>query len=419
MSARREGLQVRSNFSVLLRLEHPLPEYRWRLVDSIYRSAQAVIEGTLALLLVLGIAEVRTGWPVFGWGALALLAITTARLWDRSQYMRAAGPAISAPRGTPEGWALRHASGAFVTSCLWGVTDLCVLARFDDPLLQMFTLMVQAGWLAGACLRAAASPITLFGQALLALVPSEAGLLLAHDGMVKIILPLVLLHFSALIRTGRWLGAQLVAMIESEHLMADAYTQLARLSAMDGLTGIANRRAFDAALMSEWHRATRESTDLALLMIDVDFFKLYNDRYGHLGGDDCLRTIAGHVSRALLRGPDLAARYGGEEFAALLPGISEQGARDVADRLRADVEAARLPHAAAPLGHISVSIGVASLAPTPHDEPQSLVSLADNALYDAKRAGRNQVRCASDRLRLGQWRAEDRATLGPAADKSR
>jgi two-component system chemotaxis family response regulator WspR len=413
----------------------PAPDYGWRLVASIYGSAQAVVEGTMALGVVLAVCAARTRAPVFSSIGLVVLGLFGARLWDLHMFRRARAAAASNKAaalsesdggncdiGSPEGWASRHAAGAFVTAMLWGCIDLCVLVGFDDPLLQMFTLMVQAGWIASACMRAAASPVTVLGTALLALIPTEIGVVLAHGGLVKMIIPIALLQLSALLRTGRSLGAQLVAMIDSEQRVAEANARLTRLSATDGMTGIANRRAFDAALLAEWSRARREASDISLILLDVDHFKLYNDTYGHLDGDDCLRAIALLMTSALLRPADMVARFGGEEFVALLPGTGEQGARHVAERVREQVCQAALAHAETALGCVSVSIGVASIAPVQSDDPQSLIRLADAALYDAKRSGRNQVRCASERLALGPWQGPGgdagppRASVSPHAD---
>ncbi|WP_170162298.1 diguanylate cyclase [Caldimonas tepidiphila] len=170
---------------------------------------------------------------------------------------------------------------------------------------------------------------------------------------------------------------------------------LARLVNQDGLTGLANRRRFDEALENEWRRARRERRPLSLLMLDVDLFKRYNDRYGHLGGDECLKTVAEVIAHCVHRPADVAARYGGEEFAVILPGTPLAGAFELAHRIRERLAAQALPHADAPLGRVTVSIGVASLVPTGQDAEQ-LVRLADAALYRAKAEGRDRV-CGSDR----------------------
>jgi two-component system chemotaxis family response regulator WspR len=168
--------------------------------------------------------------------------------------------------------------------------------------------------------------------------------------------------------------------------------ELQRLSAVDGLTGLANRRRFDEALDLECRRARREVAPLSLIMTDVDFFKKYNDAYGHQGGDECLRRVASVLALGARRPADLAARYGGEEFALILPHTSAEGAAIVAETLRTGVAALNILHAgSAAAPHVTLSLGVASLeASDPALEPKQLVELADVALYSAKRGGRNR-----------------------------
>lgn len=172
-----------------------------------------------------------------------------------------------------------------------------------------------------------------------------------------------------------------------------ANRRLAELSETDALTGIANRRLFDRRLAEEWLRALRHGLPLALLLIDVDFFKRYNDRHGHPAGDACLRRIAELLGGCARRADELVARYGGEEFVLLLPHTPAEDARVQAERCRAAVDAAAIRHDDSPLGPaVTLSIGVATL-PLGADEadPQHLVRIADEALYRAKREGRNRV----------------------------
>lgn len=169
---------------------------------------------------------------------------------------------------------------------------------------------------------------------------------------------------------------------------------LKELSFMDGLTHVANRRHFDRMLGNEVRRAARQQQPLALLMVDVDFFKPFNDNYGHGRGDECLIRVAGAMQAVVNRPTDLLARYGGEEFVVLLPETGLEGARKVADALHRAVASLQFPHSHSPAAdHVTISIGVAS---NERDLPlpaESLLELADQALYRAKAAGRNRIEC--------------------------
>ena len=171
-----------------------------------------------------------------------------------------------------------------------------------------------------------------------------------------------------------------------------ANLELQRLSLLDGLTCIGNRRCLDDFLEREWRRAMRDRTPLAALMLDIDYFKLYNDTYGHLAGDECLKRVAGVLRDSIQRTTDFVSRYGGEEFVVVLPATNEHGALTVAEKLRRGVADLAIPHGLSPLGGIvTVSIGVAVAVPTSETAAAALLTAADRALYQAKAAGRNQV----------------------------
>ncbi len=175
---------------------------------------------------------------------------------------------------------------------------------------------------------------------------------------------------------------------------ARAEDRLEELATTDALTGLRNRRKFDAAIEFEWRRAIRTARPIALLLVDADYFKIYNDTFGHQAGDQALIAIAGCVSAAAKRAGDCAARYGGEEFAVLLPGAADRDAREVAETIRQRVECVPADPA-----QLSVSIGIASMRPLVTMEWTELVEAADKALYAAKAAGRNQCVVAEERHR--------------------
>ena len=200
-----------------------------------------------------------------------------------------------------------------------------------------------------------------------------------------------------------------------ERQLCDINDRLRELAQLDSLTGLANRRTFDAHLFTEWKAAIKQRQPIAALMIDVDHFKPFNDRYGHVHGDACLRKV-GEVLKACTRSHDLgppaggvemrrglanlaglghntqlAARYGGEEFAVLLPGVDLDAATQIGERIRAAVEELLIAHAGTPWGFVSISVGAASITPAERASPQELTEMADACLYEAKQRGRNTV----------------------------
>lgn len=177
------------------------------------------------------------------------------------------------------------------------------------------------------------------------------------------------------------------------HLALKKHTELLEnLAFLDGLTSIANRRQFDQQLEKEWRRMMRQAASLAVLLVDIDHFKKFNDQYGHGAGDECLRLVAQTIADVTKRPGDLTARYGGEEFAVILPDTDEAGALAVAKSMHLVVDKLMLPHAASPVAdHVTVSIGVASDVPQRQGNLQDLINAADQALYRAKTMGRNQV----------------------------
>lgn len=173
-------------------------------------------------------------------------------------------------------------------------------------------------------------------------------------------------------------------------LSRDALEQLAR---MDGLTGLMNRRSFDAALDREWRRSARTQHNISVIMMDVDHFKQFNDSYGHSAGDECLKQIARAAEGALQRPADLVARYGGEEFVALLPDTAQDGAMSVAEEIRTAVSALKIPHSASSAAsYVTMSMGFATTVANTAPNPSALVKAADTQLYAAKKDGRNRTK---------------------------
>ncbi len=201
----------------------------------------------------------------------------------------------------------------------------------------------------------------------------------------------------------RWAMTELRLQVDRERMLTEkqrkltedlekANEELHRLASVDGLTGIANRRYFDNYLEREWKRAARNHFSLSIIMCDVDFFKPYNDTYGHQAGDDCLKLVADVIDRHLKRPTDLLARYGGEEFAVVLPDTLAEGAVYVAENIRQKLWERGIPHQGSRVSdRLTLSCGVATIVPTSESHLRELIRTADLALYQAKKQGRDRV----------------------------
>jgi diguanylate cyclase (GGDEF)-like protein len=284
--------------------------------------------------------------------------------------------------------------------CLIGL----IFATSRYPLIFMlYPLLMLVDWMLGLL----GSSIALCGACVLSVFLTEHGLgPFANASDLGISRDLALqaylgFHLIGFLPTSILFVRQRCMHRELRHSLAQA----ARLAALDALTGVANRRALDSNLEEQWLLALRNQTPLALLMIDADNFKEYNDRLGHQAGDACLRALAMALAKRVSRPADLVARFGGEEFAVLLPDTPIEGAQHVAEMIRLAIHNLAIAHPGAPLGPstglfkeqriVTVSIGCTALVPTAGSRLHQLIELADQALYEAKRSGRDRV-CAVD-----------------------
>lgn len=214
----------------------------------------------------------------------------------------------------------------------------------------------------------------------------EAG---GDDYLVKPINEVIL---AAKMRAMERIATMREQLIEISSELEEANAELQKLADVDGLTGIANRRSLDAYLEHETARCIRENQPISVIMIDLDHFKAYNDLYGHLAGDNCLKKIAEILKHKVRRPSDIAGRFGGEEFCIILPNTDKEGAKHVAEFVRLTVEALAIPHVGnGEKGVVSLSLGVVTHHPGPSFAISTLLNDADKALYHAKRCGRNRV----------------------------
>ncbi|MBL8470889.1 MAG: diguanylate cyclase [Rhodocyclaceae bacterium] len=317
-------------------------------------------------------------------------------------YRRALQAANPAPQRIT-----RYALSVGLSGLAWGSGGLLVLHA--SPLTLTIVLTAVQAMVMGGTPTLAASMPAFLAFAIPAILPMIAALLsLGSDMYVALAgYQAIFLALGVLIarRYNRTLCALFRLGHEKEDLLkslSEAHEQQAALAVTDPLTGIANRRRFDAVLGQEFARLKRAGAPLSLLLLDVDHFKSYNDSYGHQAGDRCLIEVAAVLQANMQRPADLAARYGGEEFAAILPETDQTGALQVAERIRARIQALGIPHRGSlTAAHLTASFGVATIYCYSVRNPAELIELADQQLYRAKAGGRNQAAAASAQPRGG------------------
>lgn len=228
-----------------------------------------------------------------------------------------------------------------------------------------------------------------------AILPGEDVLwnIMPGIGAVLVFLLFVgILFFRSVFATSVYLQNQNTILSETSAQLKTVNSELENLSYMDGLTGVSNRRRFDETIETEWMRGARDGSPLSIVFIDIDYFKLFNDTYGHDEGDKCLRQVAGELSKAVGRSSDLLARYGGEEFVAILPNTDLESAVGVANAFSRAIEKLKIEHISSEISdHLTISIGLACTTPTKDSYSNELLKSADENLYEAKRSGRNKI----------------------------
>ncbi len=291
-------------------------------------------------------------------------------------------------------WANRHVFFSTFISTIWGLSGLVFFPADLSHLVLMILVLFSV--LLASIPTLAASRIAYYFQVLVTLLPITILLFLSSDEGHSLVAGAIIILSVTLILASNYIYQLLFELQETQ-------LKLQGLADTDQLTQIANRRHFDRKFKVEWRRAMRERTPISMLLIDVDFFKKYNDTYGHQAGDDCLKQIADTMASITHRPADLASRYGGEEFSILLPVTKQADAVMLAERLRRKIEGLQMEHSRTDIGVVTVSIGVSCCEPawdftgkTPDDEqkvifPAMLLTAADNALYVSKERGRNQV----------------------------
>lgn len=299
---------------------------------------------------------------------------------------------------TLEQWGRAYVAGTFISGLIWGSLSLFFSPDWPAPyqatLFAVYTGIIAGAFNTNSSLFVAFPAFYLPPASCLLYVTSRQPAEGFYALTSLLIIYIVLMYVSAL-KFHNSLARSLGIRFENERLaeqLAQSNQKLLSLADTDELTGISNRRSMDRCLRHEWNRLFRVNRPLSLLFIDLDFFKQYNDTYGHDGGDQCLIQVAKILRNHSQRSYDMAARFGGEEFAVILPETSEEDALKIAETILADLERLQIPHAGSGVAkHVTLSVGVATMVPNQPDSDDFLRLSADRALYQAKKMGRKQV----------------------------
>ncbi len=412
-------------------MEFNLPrEIHAKKVEILYRHGISAVIGMFLMSLVAAGFVHFFIWPenrssnlLLIWLVMFLL-VSTIRLYGISLYKNS--------RITPENadtWLYAFVAGIVISGCLWGLFFLYLVGYLETEH-RYLILFFMVGMISAAVATYATSLIAFVVAAFTVMGPVILHLLLHKDpfstymGYMLMIYVVYLLYItrqlnntlnvflanesniSRLEREKQYAAmlnreleeeilkrkhteGKLKAEIDKAEALAD---KLIMISSKDGLTGINNRRRFDEYLENEWNRSARSKSPLSLILCDIDSYKAYNDTYGHVAGDDCLKRIANVLEHYARRAGDMAARYGGEEFAIILPDTSADKARHIAEQIRVAVEDLRVLHKSSEISnYVTVSLGVATLVPIRDKKYTTLINLADECLYQAKDNGRNKV----------------------------
>jgi len=287
---------------------------------------------------------------------------------------------------------------ALFSGVIWGTSAFLIFPRHDYGRMLFFALVI-----ANMASTTSISHVAFKWGAAAWSVPAmilyairyflEGGETATTIGFLVVLYLVIILYYSN--KHHRSLTSSIALKFENLDLLEEVRRTnevLRQASTIDSLTKLANRYTFDEIIAREWRRAIRDQKPLSLIMLDIDHFKAYNDTYGHQAGDDCLRKVASSIAEAVKRPADLAARYGGEEFVIVLPDTDIQGAEDMAEKLRRDVELLSIPHEqSSNEGIVTISVGVATALPVRDAASSDLLRRVDLALYDAKHKGRNRV----------------------------
>jgi diguanylate cyclase (GGDEF)-like protein len=380
-----------------------------QLVATLYVQRQVLISGHAALFVVATASwfETRQTWFLM-WAAAVLIVLVARVLYERRFHPARRLCDARTSR-------LIHRIGSWATGILLGCSAV-VIVNHVDPLIQLLVVATETVFIMAGAARNAASKYSARGQILLGLAPMFVACLLTGKAPYMLLSLAILFELFAAFALVEAFHERLVRLLVLNEENSDLITQvrhsndklvemnrrLASAAMTDSLTGIPNRRRLDAVLSAELRRAQRDNTYLAVLLLDVDYFKRFNDLYGHQAGDDCLQRVAAVIASSLNRSGDLVARYGGEEFVAVLPRVAPLQAQALAEAVRANIAALAISHTFGVEEIVTVSIGVVAALPHRASRPEDFLRAADRALYRAKDTGRNCIRWAPELLAIDE-----------------
>jgi len=401
-----------------------------RKIEILYRHGNIAVIGMLTLSILAAAFVYFFIWPA---GKSAEILIIWLTMFLLVSLMRLYGFKLyRGNKGIHEQsryWFYAFICGIVLSGSLWGIFFL-YLVGFIETEHTNFILFFMVGLVSAAVATYATSLLAFFVTSLTVIGPVVIYFILQDDSLTNFMgymLIIYLLYLTIIARRlnktleeflahefnvsrlerekqyaamlNRELEEEILKRIDTEGKLKEEITKaealadkLVTISSKDGLTGMNNRRRFDEYLENEWNRSARTKTPLSLIMCDIDFYKAYNDTYGHLAGDDSLKRVASTLEHYTRRAGDMAARYGGEEFIILLPDTDADKALHIAEQIRAGVEDLRVLHKSSQINnYLTISMGVATVIPSREQKSSTLINLADEALYRAKNNGRNRV----------------------------
>ncbi len=372
-------------------------------IEMLYSNqTQSWVLSILASMLIAYLA-VESGLHKLGIGWwLVFVFFTALRTWNTYRFCRAQA---SQQLMDYRMWLNRFYIYTFLVACIWCVGGILIGSKID-PLSQVYIFIVLLGVSAAAIPLLGVVAGVMLSFQVLTTIPYLVFVAIQLGDRGLILVFMFGLYLIGVIYAVRRMDQNLTeslglqyeksqlanSLTVSNEELQHANEKLETLSQEDALTSLHNRRYFEMKLEAEWKREGRDQKILSLMVIDIDYFKLYNDTYGHAEGDECLKSVAYVLQSSLHRPADVIARIGGEEFVVLLPDVDSEGAQNVAQHMQAQLQHAALTHATSPLGdYVTISIGIASVVPNEYSTALGLFKAADKALYSAKAKGRNQI----------------------------